>query len=311
MNNSNLTRRQFLQFSGITAGTVLAASFLPCREVFASNIGNSIPGPIIKDASGLITTQIFYYRSFKPRQHFFEYEVDSAGDMVAVGGGVVGIENPGALVFASHPNDDMSAWMIGTKDHNEAAKYWVTGYAIGMKIEGMTKAELVESMFVAKQESGHASHPTAITSLPPEYTLLGGGVKVEWDGAGNLVTATYPTSSNTWEARSKDHGTLDSGDLTVYAIGIKRNLPVGNIRSMYTITQSQVAQHPTANAKLPGGYALTGGGAFVDWHGDGNLIWKLEPYINQYEQGFIAASKDHGTPDPASIRVYALGAQIF
>ena len=307
MKNSSLTRRDVLRYGGLLAGSALTGLIWKPGSATASNQGNSISGPTGRDASGLITVQLFYYRSFLPHQHFMEYSVDVAGDMVAVGGGVVGIENPGALIYSSHPNDDLSSWMIGTKDHETPDPHYVSGYAIGMKIKGMTRAQFVESMMVITNTSDKEAHPKAMASLPGDYALAGGGLRVDWDGAGNLATATYPAGISAWEARSKDHGEPDPSNLTVYAIGIKRELPVGEIASTIAQNKSGVAPHPISTAVLPPGYALSGGGAFVDYHGDGSLLWRLQPDIQGDSQGFIGASKDHNSPDPEAITAYAVG----
>ena len=54
-------------------------------------------------------------------------------------------------------------------------------------------------------------------------TLPHAGARVNWHGAGNLLTASFPsTSNNTWTAFGKDHGAgyRDPATITVYAIAI-------------------------------------------------------------------------------------------
>lgn len=311
MTKVNLSRREVLRYGGLLAGTALTGLIWQPGPSVASNLGNGIPGPIAHDASGLITVQLFYYRSFIPHQHFMEYSVDVAGDMVAVGGGVVGTEDPGALIYSSHPNDDLSSWMIGTKDHLIPDSHFVSGYAIGMKIQGMSKKDLVESMLVTTTTSEKLAHPTVMASLPGDYALLGGGLRVDWDGSGNLATASYPVGVSAWEARSKDHGDPDPSNLTVFAIGIKRQLPVGVLGTTVAQNKSGVSPIPISTATLPPGYALCGGGGFVDWHGQGSLLWRLQPDIQSTGQSFIAASKEHGGfADSEAITAYAIGAYI-
>ena len=200
--------------------------------------------------------------------------------------------------------------MIGTKDHETEAQHFVTGYVIGMKIAGMTKAELIDAMVVTKRECARMPHPLGAAPIPEDCVLLGGGVRIEWDGAGNLATASSPVNGNSWSARAKDQGEADPATLTVYAIGLKKSLAVGTVSTIVSENKSAVASHPASIARLPDGYALCGGGGFVNYHGDGNLLWKLEPIHDEQGQGFIAASKDHGKPDPAAITAYALGVRL-
>lgn len=41
------------------------------------------------------------------------------------------------------------------------------------------------------------NHPTASVTVPAGYKLVSGGARVNWHGAGNMLTASYPSSDNT------------------------------------------------------------------------------------------------------------------
>lgn len=142
-----------------------------------------------------------------------------------------------------------------------------------------------------------------------DYVLVGGGFKVEWHGQGNLATASFPATETSWKARSKDHLTSDPANLRVYAIALKRNLPVGRVLTSISRSDSAQTPHPAAVASVAPGYALTGGGAEVHYHGAGNLLWKLEPATTQ-TPSFSAAAKDHLASDPSSLTAYSLGIRI-
>ena len=59
---------------------------------------------------------------------------------------------------------------------------------------------------------------------------------------------------------------------------------------------------------MPAGYALSGCGAFVNWSGAGNLLWRIQPFLSGGTQTACSmASKDHVQPSPASIYGYAIG----
>jgi serine/threonine protein kinase len=271
------------------------------------------------DASGKLTIGIFREVAAQPQEHFTDFPVEIDSDMVVIGGGGRGDDvHAGALLTASYPRKDMAAWLVSSKDHVYSDPHYLFGFAIGLKIAGMSRDELLSNHSVAvfSTNSETAQHPEATVNIPSEFVLLGGGFNVHWQGAGNLATASFPSPTNTWTswtARSKDHEIVDPSILTTYAIGLRRILRVGTVMLQVATSQSGTATaHPTSTALLRQGLALTGGGAEVHWTGAGNLLWQLEPVTlqNQGNQQFIASSKDHGISDPSTITTYALGIQI-
>ena len=146
--------------------------------------------------------------------------------------------------------------------------------------------------------------------MPNEFRLVSGGFKVEWFGVGNLATASFPETSQSWMARSKDHIGVSPANLRVWAIGLRRQLPVGRVVRFFEDEESSFAQHPSAVADLPDGFVLTGAGARVNWRGVGNLLWKLVPTTQTTNQEVTAASKDHVSASPATITTYAVGIRL-
>jgi hypothetical protein len=261
------------------------------------------------DASGKITVSLFLETATVPQQHFNDFPIPVDSDMVVISGGGRGDETIGALLTASYPNNDLTAWLVSSKDHIDADPHYLVGFAIGMKIAGMSRDELQNTIGVFTQNSQVAPHPEATVVIPNNFILLSGGFHVFWEGAGNLATASFPSPNGgwgAWTARSKDHEQPDPSFLTTYALGIKQQLPVGRINLNVQNTTSSVVPHPRSTAVLPNGFVLVGGGAEVHWTGAGNLLWDLEPNV----EGFTAASKDHDIPDPSSITTYALGIQL-
>ena len=268
-----------------------------------------------KDSSGKITVSIFERKAGNSQSHFHDFAATVPDDMVVIGGGAEGALMPaGALLTASYPNSEQSAWLASSKDHRLPQPHKLTVYAIGLKIDGLTRSQLLQYIHVATNESGSAQHPEASESMPPGYLLVSGGFNIDWrsynPSGGNLATASFPDNAFEWKARSKDHGTISTANLTVYAIGIKEDLPVGRIiRSIQTKESSHTA-HPQAGADVIPGFALVGGGAEVNWSGPGNLLWKLRPTIEVTNQGYAAGSKDHEFPDPASLTAYSVGIKL-
>lgn len=264
------------------------------------------------DASGLVTVVVFSHKGSPAQQHWINEEILVGDpDMIAIGGGGRATNIPyGALLTASFPNDDLSGWIISSKDHEVPNPHELITYVIGMKIAGMSRQQLLDAVFVSQADSGVAPHPEAETGVPSdEFVLIGGGFRVDWHGYGNLGTASFPSTEFSWKARSKDHNVSDPSNLRVFAIGIRRNLPVGPVNVVITRATSSQASHPAAIATVESGFALVGGGAEVHWNGNGNLLWKLEPSTS-LDQSFSTASKDHTYPDPSTITAYALGIRI-
>lgn len=232
--------------------------------------------------------------------------------MLAIGGGGKTTDQSPyrALLTASYPNNDLSGWVVSSKDHEYPHPHELITHVIGIKIKGMSRQQLLESMYVSTAASGVASHPEGETGVPSDnFILVGGGFRVDWHGAGNLGIASFPITEFSWKACSKDHGISDPSNLQVFAICIKKNIAVGTVTVAITKADSNQAPHPEAVALVKPGFALVGGGAEVHWNELGNFLWKLEPSTSQ-AQSFSAASKDVIYPDPSIITAYALGIRI-
>ena len=267
-----------------------------------------------KDASGKITVSLFQEVALTPQNKFTDFAVKVDEDMVVIGGGGRGDDTIGALLTASYPREDMTAWLVSSKDHVDADPHYLTGFAVGMKIDGMTRDQLFDVITVFQEDSDPDEHPSSTVSIPGDSLLLGGGFRANWQGAGSLATASFPAPDQvwtSWHARSKDQEIPETCTITAFAISIPKTLTVNNVTlgtlklSVIDIT-TDVEPHPHGTAVLPDGFVLTGGGALVHWTGAGNLLWQLEPNLG----AFTAGSKDHDAPDPSTLTPFALGVQL-
>lgn len=266
---------------------------------------------IFHDNSGLITVGVFSQTSPGRQQIFEDHAANVPSDMVVIGGGAIARWNgEGALLTASYPNSELSAWLGSSKDHGIPDPHILTTFAIGLRINGLTRSQLRDSIHLVTEESGRGDHPEATALLPNDFVLVGGGAKVEWSGEGNLLTASFPATQQSWRARSKDHGKPSPANLRAYALGLSRRLPVGEVIVDISTGGSQVSNHPAALADVSAGFALVGGGADVHWKGEGNMLWRLEPIVSTTDQGFAASGKDHTLASPSSLTVYSIGIQI-
>jgi len=282
--------------------------------IFSVNVFavNSVKIKSMTDSSGKIEVAVFERVSGQYLGINIDFGIDVADDFVVIGGGVEGANYPtGNLITASYPNHNLSSWLVSSKDHKWAQAIKIKGYAIGLKVQGLSRAQLLNYISVNSNTSGWVPHPDVSVGVPSGHLLIGGGMKVNWSGAGNLATGSYPSNTFSWRARSKDHLVGSYAQTVAYAIGIKDYIPgVGSIYVDINTGSSAYTGHPASSANVQPGYALTGCGANVNWSGWGNLLWKIKPFTQLNQHGCEVSSKDHGKASPATIDSYALSIQV-
>ncbi len=213
------------------------------------------------------------------------------------GGALDQYAEPGNMLTASYPASD-TRWTVAGKDHIHSSPARITAYAVAL-FDPHNQYET----FIAVAPGAHAQHPSATAVLPNGYVLTGGGALVDWNGAGNLLTASYPSGASSWQAMSKDHEVADPATIIAYAIGLRRRHGRGIIPRTVAVATGPIAAHPTASVSLSAGWYLTGGGAINHWSGAGNLLTASYPQGNVW----LAAGKDHDVSSPSNITVYAIG----
>jgi hypothetical protein len=215
-----------------------------------------------------------------------------------VGGGALDNWNgAGNLLTASFPKGP-NTWSVAGKDHEVSSPASITAFALALE-DPNNEWDVI----ITQETSDPAPHPQAVAILPQGFTLTGGGAFVDWHGAGNLLTASFPNSDNSWEARSKDHDISDPSRITAFAIGAR---PRSGNQTLIHIIDSATgvsAPHPNARTCLAPEWRLSGGGALDQWSGAGNLLTASFPHGNCW----FALGKDHLHPSPAAITVFAIG----
>jgi hypothetical protein len=163
---------------------------------------------------------------------------------------------------------------------------------------------------VAGQPSEPAAWPRAIAGSNAEgLKLIGGGATVDYgNGAGSLLTGSYP-EGNSWVASAKDHLISSPSKVTAYAIYLYDRYDLWDVKMVSAKTQTR-SNRPTATAKLPAGYALTGGGALVDWGGLGIMLTACCPAEKNDKgvyTGWTAMGKDHLEGDSGNATAWVFG----
>jgi hypothetical protein len=299
------------------------------------------------DQSGLLTTGIWSSQTTNPVR-VQQNIIGVPWDFVLVGGGALGTNYPsGALISKMAPENDLQnrQWRVLTQDALVAEPHNNESFAIGMKIEGVTIANLRN--LVAWSSGGSdpngAAHPTAQAGpLQGFPAILGGGAKAfayahpqtgQFLTSSSAIPAFYgscwwwgggwrceSSGATGWAAASKDHGVSAPGGISAYLSSMPDTISVNTASGPRTFrvetfgrgVTSSVAAHPSiVVAGRTGEFALTGVGAYVDWqsHGSyGNLLWKIVPRADI--AGVEASSKDHAYSSPATVTGYVLGAKL-
>ncbi|MEP0919350.1 hypothetical protein NC981_21195 [Leptolyngbya sp. DQ-M1] len=159
------------------------------------------------------------------------------------------------------------------------------------------------NLHVFTHHEGHQrNYPVASFTVPDGYKIISGGAKVNWNGYGNLLTASFPDNRTTWVAKAKDHGTADPATITIRVIALYD--PNNEWEVEIESEPSGPEHHPGSVATLLSEYILTGGGAQAHWTTEGSLLTASCP---QGSQSWKASSKDHEYPEAVLITAYAIG----
>lgn len=144
-------------------------------------------------------------------------DVDS-GFTLTGGGGRTNFSGAGSLLVASFPQT-ATRWEVRAKDHQIANPATVTAFVIGIRRQtgGRVGSRIERATSVVE------AHPQTIARLNSDFILTGGGALSNWahPQPGNMLTSSFPTASNDWMARSKDHFASSPASITTFAIGIR------------------------------------------------------------------------------------------
>jgi MAC/Perforin domain len=222
------------------------------------------------------------------------------------GGAKDNYAGPGNLLTASFPDGD-ATWVARGKDHSDANPASVSVFALAI-YDNLDLWEVAQ--FFATGD--YASHPSAQVAIAEDFVgkggvLVGGGARVE-PGADKLLTASYPKNTTTWVANAADPINNSPGKVTVFAQGLRCKVEGVEIKTKTNQAQSQRKDHPSEKCSPNRGFALVGGGAFVDFEpGLGNLLISSYP---ENDHTWAANSKDHLKPSKATITAYAIGMEV-
>jgi hypothetical protein len=178
-------------------------------------------------------------------------------------------------------------------------------------VQQLQKAEPDLEIVIVEQISQEVEHPkaTAQTTLPG-LKLIGGGARADFPQGrpGTLLTGSYP-SGNGWVASGKSHKYSSLGKIVAYAIYLVDPDDLWDVQRVEAKSKD-ASNRPEATATLPPGYALTGGGAFVEYlQGQGILLTTCGPAVGPDGvcTGWTAKGKDHEIGDNGYATAWVFG----
>jgi len=140
-----------------------------------------------------------------------------AGYTMTGGGARDNWSGAGNLLTSSFPSSTTS-WEGRGKDHSVVSPASITVYAIGIRPRNGSPLPQLQ---IFGGSAPLAEHPSGFASIVPGFTLSGGGAIVNFSGAGNLLTGSYPVSSTQWSALSKSHSVSSPATVSIFALGIR------------------------------------------------------------------------------------------
>jgi len=250
------------------------------------------------DWSGQVHIKVFSGTTAPQAQQYDNWYGNVSDDYVCIGGGAwTGATDAGAFLVDSRPKTDFSGWLVSSKDHLESDPHYLNIFAIGLKIDGVSKADLKSRLKIFTNTSSEAHHPSTYVYIPSGYNLIGGGADITYDGYGCLLVHSYPDFfAGRWCVKGKDHEKSDPSVITAYAIGIEKGaIPgFGELEFSCSYNNSYVSAYADNIVNLTtSGWVLSCPGGLATFSDEGRMITSLSPYNNQSGVG----TKDHHGKD--------------
>lgn len=258
--------------------------------------------------SGPLTARIYRCAPVEGAHVFAECSVGS--DFALVGGGaeIIGSPEPGAMLTDSYPGNN--AWAAKSKDHIHPNDHDLRVYAIGLRLDGLTGAELRPLVKTKRSLQVWGNHPTAEVYLPDlanNVMLSGGGDIVPGSSnPGMLMVRSSPNSSTgPWVVGSKDHILYNEGALKAHMVYMPKCPPKVSYclesRMASSVWSSTGGGYRSATYSNAIGSVPVGVGAIQSSPGGNRLLTDMFPRLTS-TGGVTATSKDHDVADSGRIQ---------
>lgn len=243
----------------------------------SNGVLKSVSSDEYTDWSGQVHIKIFSATTAPEKQHYDNWTMEVSDEYVCIGGGACPVLYGEAYLVDSRPKTDFTGWLISSKDHVKTYPHVLYMFAIGLRIDNVSKSDLKSRLRIYTNTSSESNHPNTAVSVPLNYSLIGGGADINYDGFGCLLVGSYP-SGQAWYAKGKDHYSPDPSTITAYAIGIEKGTIPGfgdlEINTIYGY--SYVANGIGSNRlSVPSGWVTACSGGHATYNGYGRLIQAL------------------------------------
>jgi hypothetical protein len=320
---------------------------IPANATLKPTSGNQNPGLLAftTDASGLVTTGVWTSQSFASPD--LQQITVTPPDFVAVGGGFTGATAPTPVLMkfnSAYLQYGPHQWISAGGSSPAGAQAAVTGFAIGLKIEGLSLAQLTP-MIVAT--AGNPSYPpsthpsmtqTISVTYPQASAAIGGGGYV--GSTGQYLTVSEPqvsqqcfadstceelvsgwkVSSNSTALPLRPGSPTPMGEVYTQLIALPKILTIGgltfHVETWVLSANSAPAPQASTSVTLPLDYALTSIGATATSSSlvpaGGNFIWSLVPAQGGASAASIMLAPVSRPPfaRPGVISAYAVGMKL-
>ncbi|MCW3465133.1 hypothetical protein [Chitinophaga nivalis] len=260
-----------------------------------------------QDWSGTVHTIIVTNQSYGQGN---SVDVSVPSEYILVGGGAAILPTfgaPGAYLTAAYPDGNLSTWHASSKDHQLVFPHTLVAYAIGLRLDGVPKAELKKYIKVdsATGAQGTLNYDPEINVYSTrDYLTIGGGGRINGTGDGTLLNLSIPNTPG-WYVTGHHSVTKNPSTASAFAINIKPDIPgFGTLETQEDYTWTDYAPNPdpngykTSTVGVRSGWVLTGCGGDASYNAgpNGRFLTAIipDPQLDAFNQRWVKViSKDH------------------
>jgi hypothetical protein len=217
----------------------------------------------------------------------------------------------GHFIVSSYPNDQLTEWIAESKEHGHQSRRMLVVFALGMKVEGLTKEQLKSYIKLTKTTSAMASTaPLSSVTLPSTNdVLLSGGAQLNTTASGIFLNGSYP-EGNRWIAKGKNLLSTTSSRITSYMISIHKHIPINGVVKQInsSVSQSSISTDPNSwgmNSRIVNhGVLNTGVGAKSESRSSVRYLKQLDLRFGS------VADADYNPHQGGTLTYYKIGVRV-
>lgn len=285
------------------------------------------------DGSGRIHMQVWKYTLDSTKSNHTA-KLTIPHDWAVVGGGVDLKINSSALIVASYPDTDtQQSWIVSTRADKSSAEYELTAYAIGIRIDGISRSDISKHNIVkswcsnSEDNRVSAKRAPSITIPDNDYLMISGGAKPSLKAGGELgpVFSSAPGGWNLWTAASMTLKDSNNPPLASCVVGIRKDLAnaqlghnLGYIDTIHRMSavNKLASSRIESEVFMENDYILTGVGAKLSAHKNKEiepnvLLYSVAPKKFAKSSKVVAKAKEYLYPAGAFLSSYAIGIKLI